>query len=251
MNTIILAAGKGTRMNQDSPKVLTKLGGTSFIEHVLDTLNKASVKENIFVVVGYKAPLVKEQLKKYSVQFIEQTNQLGTGHAVACCADRVNKNDPVLVLYGDHALIKPETILALKKSYEQNPAVLTMMTYQVDDFNEYGGVFNRFGRIIRNDQNEISAIREAKDATDKELTISEVNPAYFLFDGPWLWKNLESLTCDNEQKEYYLTDLVELAMAQGNILSSVKGMDLTEAIGVNTQEQLQYAELVYQGRLAG
>ena len=248
MNILILAAGKGTRMNQNLPKVLTPLSGKTFLEHVLDAVGDSKVQLVPHVVIGHESRQVKEKIKNRLVKFIEQDEQLGTGHAVHICRDHLDLSKPVLVLYGDHALIQPETIHRLRASFEKHRPVLSMVTYRVPDFSVYGGTFQKYGRILRDEDENMYAIREAKDATLEELSIREVNPAYFLFDGPWLWENLKNLGTSNAQSEYYLTDLVELAIEQGKMVDTVVGNDLTEAIGVNTPEQLAIAEKVYMAR---
>jgi bifunctional UDP-N-acetylglucosamine pyrophosphorylase / glucosamine-1-phosphate N-acetyltransferase len=248
MNIIILAAGKGTRMNQDLPKVLTPLGDKTFIEHVLASVGESEVQLVPHIVIGHESSKVKTHLKDMLVKFIEQDEQLGTGHAVHVCRDHLDTSQPVLVLYGDHALLQPETIQRLRASFEKHQPAISMVTYRVPDFSVFNGAFQKYGRILRNENENMYAIREAKDATLEELSIREVNPAYFLFDGPWLWENLKNLGTSNAQSEYYLTDLVELAIEQGKMVDTIVGDDLTEAIGVNTPEQLVMAEKIYQSR---
>lgn len=242
MYAIILAAGKGTRMQSDLPKVLMPFSGATLIDHALKNLQDAELELDPLIVIGHEAEQVKNHLKDANASFVVQTEQLGTGHAVRVCKEHVDPSRPVLVLYGDHVLIRPETIQRLVSSHQKGKATITMVTYRVPHFDVMGGQFVNYGRILRDEDENMIAIREKRDCTEDELTIREVNPAFFLFDGPWLWNHLSQLTTDNDQSELYLTDLVEMAIDQGKLVDTILGEDLAEAIGVNTQEQLQYAE---------
>lgn len=249
MKVLILAAGKGTRMQSDLPKVLTPLAGKPLIDHALDSVIASSIDKSPVVVVGHQADLVQGHLAKRKILFVLQEEQLGTGHAVKVCQEAINYTEPVMVLYGDHALIKPETLARLAKAYETSMAKIAMVTYRVPHFQVMNGQFERYGRILRDIDENMYAIREAKDATEDELLVKEVNPGYYLFDGPWLWENLNRLSASNAQNEYYLTDLVEIAINQGELVETVLGDDLVEAVGINTVEQLQSAEKLIQRRI--
>jgi len=248
MYAIILAAGKGTRMKSDLPKVLMPFANTTLIEPALNNLQNANLEAEPLVVVGYQAEKVQQHLAGHPITFVHQEEQKGTGHAVQVCKDHIDKSRPVLVLYGDHVLIKPKTLKRLNDSFSKGKAVMSMVTYRIPDYEIFNGQFKSYGRILRDEDENMIGIREKKDANEDELSITEVNPAYFLFDGPWLWENLEKLNANNAQSELYLTDLVEMAINQGKFVDTVLGDDLVEAIGVNTQDQLRLAEQLLQKR---
>lgn len=239
MRVILLAGGKGSRMKVDIPKVLVPLAGKTLIEYALDTVYQADIDPRPIVVVGHQAGRVKHRLAKYNLDYVHQKKQMGTGHAVMICEAFVDPADDILVLYGDHALIRPQTIRDLRHAFhESDGSVIAMVTYTVPDFEVFSGQFRSFGRILRDRTGNIVAIREAKDASAEELDIKEVNPAYYLFRGEWLWDNLKGLSSSNAQNEYYLTDLIEAAISQGQKVKTIAGSNLEEAIGVNTCEQL-------------
>lgn len=228
-------------MNSDHPKVLAPFRGKTMLATLLDQVREAGVDPAPKIVIGYQGDKVKRALKGYNVQFIKQEPQLGTGHAVAVCREHLNLNESVLVLCGDHPLVTSETIRMLADSHEPDAAI-TMMTYMVPDFDVFGGVFANFGRILRDKRGQIKGIREAKDASPEELAKREINPAYYVFDGPWLWDHIDKIQNKNAQQEYYLTDLVAMGIKEGARIDAYVGDNLTEAIGVNTRQHLQLAE---------
>lgn len=241
MKVIILAGGKGKRMNMEQPKVLARFRGKTMLENLLDRVREAGIDPTPTIVIGYQGDMVRHALAGYDVQFVQQEPQLGTGHAVASCRPHLSPDEPVLVLCGDHPLVNAETIRILADSHAPDAAI-TMMTYMVPDFDVFGGVFANFGRIIRDARGQVKAIREAKDATELELRKREINPAYYVFSGLWLWKNIDKIQNKNTQGEYYLTDLVAMAIEDGSRIEAIVGDNLTEAIGVNTPEHLLLAE---------
>jgi UDP-N-acetylglucosamine diphosphorylase/glucosamine-1-phosphate N-acetyltransferase len=245
MKVIILAAGKGTRMKSNLPKVLTPFAGSTLIDHALDHVFDAGIDDKPIVVVGHEAGTVKKHLKSRNVEFVHQDQQLGTGHAVSVCEQTVDKNEPVMVLYGDHAMLQPDTIQRLAAAFEKSPNKIAITSYTVPHFDVFEGVFQRYGRIMRDEDENMYAIREAKDASPEELNLREVNPAYYVFDGPWLWENLKRLSKNNAQGEYYLTELLQMACKAGEAVETVFEDDLIQAIGVNTPEQLAFAEKIY------
>jgi len=235
---IILAAGHGKRMQNDElPKALVPLHDKPMITHLLKSIAVSGVCERPLLVVGQKADMVKAALgEKYDYVF--QQDQLGTGHAVAVTRQALEgKVEHVMVLYGDHPLVTAETIKKLSETHRSSGAVLTMATVQVDDFSDWRAGFADFGRIIRNDNGDITSIIEKRDSTSEQLAIREINPGYYCFSCEWLWKNLERLQNNNAQKEYYLTDLVGIACSQQLPIASVV-INPREALGVNTAEQL-------------
>ncbi len=244
MKVILLAAGKGTRMKMDIPKVLAPFNKKTLIECALDTILASGVDAQPLVVTGYKQEEVKKVIEPYQAIPVYQAEQLGTAHAVQVCKNHIDPNEDVLVLYGDCALVKPETLKNLAEEFEKQKPVMALITYHVPDYELYGGVFKAFGRILRNEQGDIRAIREMKDCTPEELVIKEVNPAFYAFSGKWLWEHIEKIEPKNAQSEYYLTDLLEIAINQGKRVHSITGTQLEEAIGINTIEQLTFAETI-------
>ncbi|MEI7620488.1 MAG: NTP transferase domain-containing protein [Candidatus Falkowbacteria bacterium] len=237
---IILAAGKGTRMESELPKVLVPLQGRPMIEYLIESVLKSQISAKpILVVSPSNQEIIKESLQKYDLDYIVQEEQLGTGHAISCAKelllDSGIKN--LVVFYGDHPFIQSETMEKLIVSH-YDP--ITMMTTQVNNFEGWHKNFIRWGRIVRNN-GEIKEIVEFKDASPKQQEIKEVNPALFCFDNNWLWQNIEQLKNENNQKEYYLTDLIKIATSQKIRINSLE-IDPQEAVGINSQEELAVAE---------
>lgn len=233
---IILAGGKGTRMNSELPKVLFPVAGQPMIERVVSVIEELKIKP--VLVVGYKKEEVKDYLKNRA-DYVWQKEQLGTGHAVGCCQDKLKDyNGPIAVLYGDHPLVSTDT---LKSLFARHQGILTMMTTEVEDFTDWREGFYHYGRILRNNDQEVVAIRELKDCNEVEKEVKEVNPGYYCFDSKWLWQNINKLENNNKQNEYYLTDLVEIAVKEGQKINSIT-IDPVECLGINNQEQLKVIE---------
>ncbi len=235
---VILAAGYGKRMQSELPKVLVPLHGKPLSLHVLEAVVASGVCQKPVVVVGQKRELVMETLGS-TYRYVTQDEQLGTGHAVLSTAPLLEgKAENVLVLNSDVPYIKPASIHMLAEMGENSEAVLTLATVTVPDFLDWRAGFADFGRIIRNAEGDIVKIVEKKDATSEELLITEVNSGSYSFKAEWLWKNLRELNNENAQGEYYLTDLVAAAVAEGAEIASV-AIEAKEAIGVNTKEHLE------------
>ncbi len=238
---IILAAGKGTRMKSLRPKVLTPLCGKPVIAYLLASVQHSHLNLSPVIVVGYRADeVIKACGNQY--QYVYQTEQLGTGHAVMQCENLLGQqNNDIMVLYGDHPLIDVNTINSLSKTHQETKATLTMATIQAPGFEDVNEIFYYYGRIIRNQSGEISKIVEKKDASEEELRVREVNPSFFCFKGKWLWENLHSLQNNNTQNEFYLTDLVGIACDQKQKIATVN-VSIEAGLGVNTIEQLKIVE---------
>lgn len=238
---IILAAGKGTRMQSDIPKVMAELRGKPLLCHLLDTVEASGVCDAPVIVVGYKREQVIDAMgPKY--RYAVQEEQLGTGHAVRAAESFIgDSTGHVLVLYGDMPHLRPETIKAIAETQATSGAALTMATVSVQDFDEWRAGFKDFSRVIRREDGSIERTVEKKDATEEELKITEVNPCYFCFDKAWMWPRLKALKNQNAQAEYYLTDLVRMAVEEGAKIASVS-IDPKEAFGVNTKEHLSLLE---------
>jgi len=238
---IILAGGKGTRMKTDLPKVLNKLKGVSFIKRVVLAATKICKKPTI--IVGYKGEdVIKETNNKY--HYVWQREQLGTGHAIMCAKeDLINQDiDTILVLNGDHPLVKSKTLKDIISSHKKSRAVLSISSIITPSFEGDFSMFLDFGRIVRDENKNIKGIVESKDAKDDEKQIREVNVSYYCFDAKWLWQNIKKIANDNKAGEYYLTDLVKIAFSEEEKINSYIIKDPSEGIGVNNMRQLEVAK---------
>ncbi len=225
----------------DVPKVLVPLYGKPLISHLLHSIESVHADSNPIIVVGYKGDEVKAALGP-SYQYAVQEPQLGTGHAVMQARTIADaKYDHVVVLYGDHPHVPASVINELIDTHLKNQATLTLMTAEFPDFEDWRAGVYSYGRVVRDVNGNIARIVEKKDATPEELEIKELNPAYFCFRADWLWENLSKLENHNAQKEYYLTDMLEMAIQEGEKIASFKG-DPMAALGVNTKEELERME---------
>ncbi|MEI6478306.1 MAG: NTP transferase domain-containing protein [bacterium] len=233
---IILAAGKGTRMNNpDLPKPLVLLKGRPMVSYVLDTVEKAEFLPAA-LVVGYLKEKVSQTLGD-GYTYVAQDEQLGTGHAVAVCEEQLaGTADCFLIVCGDMPLLKPETLKKVVEVHDESRAVLSLATLRTDRPD-----FNSFGRIIRDTEGNIKAIREYKDATEEERAINEYNPGIYCFSDSWVWDALRKVDRVNAQGEYYLTDLLAIAVAEGEKIASVEMTSWQETLGINSPEQLEEA----------
>ncbi len=236
LTTIILAAGKGTRMRSELPKVLHLIGHKPLLRHVYD-LSAELENNTIHIVIGHGSEQVKKTLADLSVNWIEQTQQLGTGHAVQQVSNQIDDNTTVLILYGDVPLLQAETLkLLLSKINEKTLALLT-----VNLANPKG-----YGRIERDDFGKVLRIVEEKDATEIEKKITEVNTGILAVKGIALKKWLSQLNNNNAQGEYYLTDIIALAVADNFEITTTSPQTEDEVLGVNDKLQLAHLERVYQ-----
>jgi bifunctional UDP-N-acetylglucosamine pyrophosphorylase / glucosamine-1-phosphate N-acetyltransferase len=240
VSTIILAAGKGTRMKSDKAKVTFQLAEKSLLQRVVDTASELD-SEIICVVVGYQKDSVIQSLEDNErIQFVEQTEQNGTGHAVMVTESVFQEyRGDVFILCGDVPLLKADTLQNLLKEHRESGSACTVLTSIMDDPSLYG-------RIIRHPvKNHVERIVEYKDATEGQREIQEINTGIYCFDAPILFKTLKLVTNNNKQNEYYLTDTLEILNAQGAIVSAVLLDDFIEASGINSQEQLTELEVAY------
>ena len=232
IHTIILAAGKGTRMNTNLPKVMQPLGGHTLISHVIKTAQKNSKK--ITVIVGHQKGLVKEHINNIDpqIQTADQNDQLGTAHAVKTAEDMIEKDERVLVLYGDVPLISSKTIKALINSGQE----CTLLSMKLKDPTGYG-------RIITDEQNLALRIIEQKDASEDERKIQEVFTGILLIDGSLLKSSLNKINNQNAANEYYLTDLVEILSEKGVRINCIQA-DPNEVLGANNKLELHGLESI-------
>lgn len=239
---VILAAGKGTRMKSELPKVLVKFNGKPMIRHLLDSVHKANIDDKPVIVVGYKKEEVMKELGDKH-QYAIQEEQLGTGHAVMSTEKLLkNKSDHVMVLYGDSPFVSSETIKKLIDKHILSNGTITMATIKLEDFQDWRKCFyTSFSRIIRNKNGEIVKDVQFRDTNDEEKKITEVNPCYFIFNAEWLWKKLRELKTDNDQKQYLLPDLIKIAMQEREKIESIV-IDPHEGLAVNSKEELEILE---------
>jgi len=232
---VVLAAGKGTRMRSDLPKVLFPLAGRPLIEHVLDAVEGAGFSR-VIVVVGFGQEKVRRALAGRDVLFSLQEPQLGTGHAAQCAEAHLEgfEGDEV-ILAGDVPLIRPATLTRLLETHRSRDADVTVLTALVPEPTGYG-------RVLREKDGSVRAIVEEKDCTEEERRVNEINSGIFAFRHPFLADALPRLRTDNRQAEYYLTDTVGMAVASRRPVQAVRVEDPMEVAGVNTPEQLKEAE---------
>jgi bifunctional UDP-N-acetylglucosamine pyrophosphorylase/glucosamine-1-phosphate N-acetyltransferase len=238
---IVLAAGKGTRMAGDLPKVLAQVKGKPMIKYLLETIEESGIDNEPVIIVGYKKELIIKELgDKY--HYITQEEQLGTGHAVSLAKDYLkDKAENIIVLYGDHPFISADTIKKINEAHTKSGKKITMATVKLKDFRDWRISFVNFSRIIRDKTEKIIKDVQFKDASDEEIKVSEVNPCYFCFDAGWLWSKLSTLKNNNAQKEYYLTDLIKMATEDGTEIESIE-IEALEALGANTKAELEILE---------
>ena len=238
--TVILAAGKGTRMKSSLPKVLHRVGGKSMLQHVLDAASEAGAKRNI-VVVGFGGEQVKEAIGAQA-EFVVQAEQLGTGHAVQQTAGLLQgETGTVMVLCGDTPLLTGELLKKLYDAHKEAGAKATVLTAIMPDAAGYG-------RIIRTATGTVEKIVEHKDATEEERRVQEVNSGIYCFEAKDLFQALSEVTCDNAQGEYYLPDVLEILRNKGEKIWAVAADDYESTLGINSRVQLSGAEKILRRR---
>ena len=240
LKAVILAAGKGTRMKSDLPKVVHEALGKPLVYYAMKAAKEAGAEE-ICAVVGYGADLVREVVKKAAqeleikVDFALQEEQLGTGHAVRCAKEFIGVTGETMILFGDTPLITGSTLKELLSVHKEKKNAITVLSTMVDDPTGYG-------RIVREDGVFVKSV-EHKDATEEEKEIQEINSGMYLFESKVLYDTLDLLKNDNAQKEYYLPDT--LTIVKNLSLGTVDAMvtkNYKEILGVNTTDQLKEVE---------
>lgn len=240
LSIIILAAGKGTRMRSDLPKVLHKLGGRPLLWHVLQTARQF-IDARIHVVIGHRAREVQETFSTADVEWVVQDKQLGTGHAVAQAMPGIADGDSVLVMYGDIPLIRQSTLAPLCAIADQG--FLGLLTAELEDPTGYG-------RILHHADGSISGVVEEKDASSSERSIREVNTGFIAAPAAKLRRWIDVLDNDNAQGEFYLTDVATRAVADGVSVRGLSTESLGEVLGINDRLQLAEQEQRYRNRCA-
>lgn len=238
---IVMAAGKGTRMISDKPKVVHEVLYKPMICHIIDALKEMSIDE-IFVIVGHKAKEVEALIDDDSVHFVLQKEQLGTGHALLQAKDILaDKEGTTIVLNGDAPLITAKTLEALVQHHKQNNLIGTIMTCDCD-------LDKKFGRIIK-ESGQVQEIVEFKDLKEGQYEIKEMNVGEYCFDNQELYKALAKITNDNAQNEYYITDVIKIMNQDGVAVGSYKIADLAEVGGINDRVELAEATKLLQRRV--
>lgn len=240
---VVLAAGHGKRMQSALPKVLVLFRGKPMIAHLLKSIEDSGVGTTPTIIVGQKADMVRAALGD-TYNYVFQAEQLGTAHAIMATEESLKgRAEHIWVLYGDQPTITSATIATIAKTHIESGAVLTMGTLVLPDFEDWRSVFKDFSRIIRDTTGKLIRSIEKKDLTEEQMLIKEVNPALMCFQAKWLWDNIHKITNDNFQKEYYLTDLIRIAVAQNDAITTI-AIDPKEALGVNTKEQIEFLEKI-------
>jgi len=245
---VILAAGKGTRMNEGQsspiPKVMFEIAGKPIIDWSVKLIKNAGVSK-VVLIVGYHRELIEEYFGD-KVEYAVQEEQLGTGHAAMMAKPNLEgKAKSLIIFYGDNCLYKPETVERLIALYEKEKPTIAMLSVEFDD-----PKFWAFGRLIKNDKGDVVEIIEQKDCSSNQLEIRESNPGFYICDSDWFWQNIDKVDTNNAQGEYYLTDIVGFAARQGKRVISMPVSRESEALGINTPEQQKKAESILEDRLA-
>lgn len=246
MNILILAAGKGTRMKSSLPKVLHPVGGVPMLDHVLHTARSLDPKK-IVVIIGHGADAVKQAFaadtSKPPIKWVLQDPPLGTGHAVQQAADALLRDAPTLVLYGDVPLVRSETLRRLINTAQKSKGGMALLTATLADPHGYG-------RIVRNKTNAITRIVEEKDADATTRAICEINTGMLVAPTADLLRWANALKSHNAQGEFYLTDIIDMAAAEGVTIDSCQPSAPEEILGINSQAQRADIERLYQRRIA-
>ena len=236
LRVIILAAGKGTRMNSALPKVLHKLNGKALVDFVLDESELLNPLETILVVGFKKEQVISHTENRINLKYATQIEQLGTGHAVLQTQELLKNNKGhIIILYGDVPNIKASTLRPIIDEHIINSRDLTLITAEIDDPSGYG-------RIIRDKNGNLLKIVEEKDCDDDERKIKEWNPGIYIFKIPEVFEVLNNIRTNNASKEYYLTDAIGLAQQSNMQVNAIKIANSNEVIGINTADQLEELE---------
>jgi len=238
VTALVLAAGQGTRMNSDLAKVLHPMAGIPLLGHVLGCLDRLGVGR-VVVVIGHQSERVRAEFPDAEVDWVVQSEQRGTGHAVMVAEPALEEfQGTLLIVCGDTPLLRPATLDALLEAHRRSGVAATVLSMRLPDPTGYG-------RILRGTGDELVGIVEHRDATEAQRGIDEVNSAIYAFQCPALVRVLASLSAHNAQGEYYLTDSIELLRAGGERVAVLCASDYRELLGINTVDQLADAERIH------
>ena len=240
-----MAAGKGTRLRSRRPKVLHEIGGKPLLAHVIAAATKIVAPADVYAVVGHQAERVEAALASTDIQFVLQTEQLGTGHAIQAAQSAIAGYDHILVLSGDVPLIRPETIQLLWEVHQAENAVMTLLAATPE--HSYG-----YGRVIRKGPGsaQVEAIIEEKSLRPEQKALREINLGMYAFRTAPLLKHLKELSTDNSHREYYLTDMARIFAAAGERVVAFTAPDISEALGANTIAELVALDATLRARSA-
>lgn len=242
LKAVILAAGKGTRMKSDLPKVVHTIEGECLVDYVIDAAVGAGAEE-ICLVVGYQSETVRETISHKEVTFAFQEEQLGTGHAVKCAKEFLGEDGQTLILFGDTPLITADTLKRLREYHVKNENTVTVLSAMIEDPTGYG-------RIIRDAEGNFVKSVEHKDANEAERKSHEINSGMYIFDTRELKEALDKIQPNNAQGEYYLPDTLTIIKDKGRKVDAFALDDPEDITGVNDQEQLKSASIVIRRRQA-
>jgi bifunctional UDP-N-acetylglucosamine pyrophosphorylase/glucosamine-1-phosphate N-acetyltransferase len=241
--TVVLAAGEGTRMKSRLSKILHPLAGKPIAQYALDTALEVGADETVFVV-GKDSQQIQQIIGHDRVRYTYQEERKGTGHAAMQARSLLEgRSDMVLIYYGDMPLLKPESLRRLVENQAQGRTAVTILTLVADD--SMG-----FGRIVRGEDGRVIEIVEEKVCTPEQLAIKEINCGIYCFDAAWLWSHIDQIPLNPVSKEYYLTDMVGIAVADGKRVEAIVSDDPDEMIGINNRIHLSWAEAVIRRRIA-
>lgn len=240
MKAVILAAGAGTRMKSEKPKVIHKICGKPLVEHVIEAVQEANISE-ICIVIGHQGEQVKAAIKE-NVVFVEQKERLGTGHAVMQAEEFLKEEGTVIILAGDTPMVTGESIKTFMEYHETSENAVTVWTAHFE--NPFG-----YGRIIRDENGNFVKIVEQKDASQEEAAVQEINSGIYCFDIKALKEALSQIDNKNAQGEYYLPDTLEIILQKGLKVDALQLQDATEILGINSRVQLAEAEAVMRKRI--
>ncbi len=244
VTVVILAAGLGTRMNSKHAKVLHRAGGQTLVRHAVDTACAIAEPERVFIVVGHQADSVQENVKGSGVNFILQTEQRGTGHALLCGRDQLAALPGLLVIYyGDCPLILPSTLAGLVERQRDSSAAATLISTRLKDPTGYG-------RVIRTEDADVAAIVEQKAANHEQLAVHEINAGIYCFRADLFWDAIDEITPNNAANEYYLTDMVEILIKRGYRVQDLHVKDSSELLGINNRVELAIVDRTFRERKA-
>ena len=242
VTVVILAAGLGTRMKSRRAKVLHEAGGRTLVEHAVDTALSLATPERVFVVVGHQADQVRSAVESRGVQFIQQTEQRGTGHALIAGRESLEHLGGLLVVYyGDCPLIPAPLLASLVAHQERSSAAATLVTAELEDPTGYG-------RVIRDAAGTVRAIVEQKAATPEQLAVREANVGIYCFQAGPFWTHIDELQPNNPAREYYLTDMIEILIRAGHMIDAFRAGNPMELLGINNRVELAAADRTFRER---